>query len=215
MSCFCCFCLFFMYHLHSFLPFDIVYYIYIIRLRSNSINVVSKYYVYCKNKKNSLKEIINVICGELIGNDSYINSVFLGSFYNNLKIVLNSEYNRVKYNNYFWQCFTHMLSFMLMRCNNKLLLDYCHAKKNPICVYLNKAVIIWFELCKKYNIKLALLFNNINLSKSYNEYVYIKSRNILKISNFKKFLCSPNSLDNDEFFIENNFARNYIKQIIR
>ena len=203
-----------MYHLLSILPFDIVYYIYIIRLRSSSINVVSKYYVYCKNKKNSLKEIITIISGNLIINKSYLNSVFLESFYNNLKIVLNSEYNRIKYNNYFWQCFTHMLSFMLMRCNNKLLLDYCHAKKNPICVYLNEAVTIWFELCKKHNIKLALLFNNINLSKSYNEYVYIKSRNIIKIKNFKKFFCAPNSLDNDEFFIENNFAKNYIKQII-
>ena len=90
-----------------------------------------------------------------------------------------------------------------------------NAKKNPSCVYLNKFVTIWFELCKKHNIKLALLFNNINLSKSYNEYVYIKSRNIVKISNFKKFLCAPNTLDNDEFFIENIFARNYIKQIIR
>lgn len=204
-----------MYCLLSLLPFDIVYYIYIINLRSNSINVVSKYYVYCKNKKKSLKEIINVICGRLIGNDLNVNSIFLEQFHNNLKIVLNSEYNRVKYNNYFWQCFTHMLSFMLMRCNNKLLFDYCHAKKNTICFYLNKAITIWFELCKKHNIKLALLFNNINLSKSYNEYVYIKSRNILKISNFKKFLCAPHILDNDKFFIENNFARNYLKQIIR
>jgi len=203
-----------MYHLLSILPFDIVYYIYIIRLRSSSINVVSKYYVYCKNKKKSLKEIINVICGRLIGIDSYVNSIFLEQFHNNLKTVLNSEYNRVKYNNYFWQCFTHMLSFMLMSCTNKLLIDYCHAKKNPSCIHLNKAVTIWFELCKKHNIKLALLFNNINLSKIHNEYVYFKSRNILKISNFKKFLCAPNSLDNDEFFIENNFARNYLKQII-
>ena len=208
-----------MYHLFVFLPFDIVYYIYIINLRSNSINVISKYYIYCRNKKKTLKEITTIISGDLISSDFiinklYLNNVFLGSFYNNLKIVLYSEYNRIKYNNYFWQCFTHMLSYMLMRCNNKLLFDYCYAKKNPACIYLNKIITIWFELCKKHNIKLALLFNNINLSKSYNEYVYIKSRNIIKIKNFKKFFCAPNSLDNDEFFIENNFAKNYIKQII-
>ena len=197
------------------MPIDIVYYIYIINKKSTSINVVSKYYVYCKNKKKSLKEIINVICGRFIGNDSYVNSLFLEQFHNNLKIVLNSEYNRVKYNNYFWQCFTHMLSFMLMSCTNKLLIGNYYSLGDYIFIHLNKAVKIWFELCKKYNIKLALLFNNINLSKSYNEYVYIKSRNIVKIFNFKKFLCAPNSLDNDEFFIENNFARNYLKQIIR
>ena len=43
-----------MYHLLSILPIDIVYYIYIINKKSTSINVVSKYYVYCKNKKKSL-----------------------------------------------------------------------------------------------------------------------------------------------------------------
>jgi len=200
------------YILLKVLPRDIVEYIYNINKWRNASNIIMKHY----NNIIYKHDILNCIV-KMISNDTYefndINYDLQYNLYNYLQIIINSEFNREKYNHYFWQSFLHMLSKMLMYFYNTLGIRNKLVNNNIYYKNLKKSITLWFKLCTKHNIKLALMFNSTNLSKSIDEFIYFRARNILKINNFNRFKYSPYVLDNDEFVIEKNFAINYLKQI--
>jgi hypothetical protein len=105
-----------------------------------------------------------------------------------------------------------MLSKKLMCNYNYLLIHQYTRKKNNTYTYLKKSIVIWFDMCKKYNIELWLLYKIFN--NNHNQYVQIKARNIIAIKNFNKFLFSPVVIENENNIIENNIASNYLMQII-
>ena len=200
-----------MYFLVLLLPYDIVYLIYQYIRHDNALDIVDKFYKHIIYKNNALKNIIKIT----IYYDTFqkINeNDFCENIYNNLKIIYYSEFNRIKYNHYFWQCFLHLLSKRLMYHYNNLALNYYNKKNNDEYKYLKSSIVLWFDICKKYNMKLALLFKSFNNSfSSNNEFVEIKARNIISIKNFNKFYSCPCILDNNDEFIENNIASNHLR----
>lgn len=200
-----------MYFLLLLLPYDIVYLIYQYIKHDNALDIVDKFYKHIIYKNNALKNIIKIT----IYYDTFqkINeNDFCENIYNNLKIIYYSEFNRIKYNHYFWQCFLHLLSKRLMYHYNNLMLNYYNKKNNNEYKYLKNSIVLWFDICKKYNMKLALLFKSLNNSiPPNNEFVEIKARNIIAIKNFNKFYSCPYILYNNEYFIENNIASNHLR----
>ena len=204
------------YILLLILPYDIVEYIDIISKQKKACAIIMNYYKNYRDKIGALKVIVKMIITETyhyydIRDDIEFN------LYKYLKIIGSSSYNREKYNHYFWQCFLHMLSKMLMYFYETLNIYHYTSNNNTghniYTIILKQSTKLWFSLCNKYNMKLAFKFRNKNLSIKHNNFVYTKARNILKITNFNKFLYSPYILDNEEFFIENNFAINHIMHV--
>lgn len=199
-----------MYFLFLLLPYDIIHKIHYHIICDNSLDVFDKFYKHITYKNNALKNIIEIIIHYNILRKINENDC-CENIYNNLKIIFYSEFNRIKYNHYFWQCFLHMLSKKLMLHYHTLLVNYNNTRKNNEYKYLKKSIVIWFDMCKKYNIKLALLFNSFNNAvSSDNQFVIIKARNIIAIKNFNKFYASPFILDNNDEFIENYIASNHL-----
>lgn len=199
-----------MYFLLILLPYDIIYIIHRYIKHDKALHVFQN---FCK-KNNALKNILEIIIHHNILRKVNQNDC-CENIYNNLKIIFCSEFNRIKYNHYFWQCFLHLLSKKLMVHYHILLVNNNNTKKNNEYKYLKKSIVIWFDMCKKYNTKLGLMFKLFNTAvSSDDEFVELKARNIIAIKNFYKFLIAPGILDNNDDCIENNIASNYLMQII-
>ncbi len=196
------------YILIKFLPYDIVEYIFIINKQNKAANIVINYYRYSNTKNETLKNVVKMFrC------DTYhvydVTDYLQFHLYKNLHIIYKSIYNREKYDHYFWQCFLHLLSKMLMYFYNIILISNKNiCDKNIFTIILKKSILLWFQLCQKYNIKLVLLLKKINNINS--QYLYVWARNISKINNFYTFLYAPRVLYNNQVLIENTVASNYL-----
>lgn len=200
-----------MYFLLLLLPYDIVHKIHYHIRCDKSLDVFDKFYKHITYKNNALKKIVEIIIHynilEKINENDCCKNI-----YNDLKIIYYSEFNRIKYNHSFWQCFLQLLSKKIMLHYNILLVNNNNTKKNNEYNYLKKSIVIWFDMCKKYNIKLGIMFKLFNSAvSSDNQFVEFKARNIIAIKNFNKFIVAPCILDNNDEFIENNIASNHLR----
>ncbi len=105
-----------------------------------------------------------------------------------LNFVLNNYYSKKYYNNYFWNNYLNVLSSKLMHIHNNIILKHC----NVSVKYLKYLINTWFKLCKKYNIRLALLYKkNNNVSSTDYISIYEYTRNMKPIRTLNKLLCFP------------------------
>ena len=182
------------------LPEDIVYYIVQIINRTNSKNIIYKYYENTRKKLESIKYISYVITS--VNYTEYLNSKILSNILIYcLTIIYNSNYNREKYNNNFWIAFTDLLSKKLMVLNNYILINHKNKKNDTEYIILNKSIRLWFKICVKHNIRLSLSFSKVEHD------VYCFSRQIKEIKNFLKFLSSPRSVDNNNLFLNDDYSK--------
>lgn len=188
------------YVLLSILPPDIVYYIVQIINHINSKNIIYKHYQNTRKKLESINYISNIISST--NYTHYLGNVILTEYFlNSLTIIYKSNYNREKYNNNFWICFTDLLSKKLMVLNNYILLN--HKNKNNDIQYniLNNSIKIWFKICVKHNIYISLSFSKVE------HYIYCFTRQIKEIKNFLKFLYPPRSINNNNLFLNDDYSR--------
>lgn len=187
-------------------PQDIVYNIVQIIKQTNSENIILNHYIKTKKKLESIKYITNIITDFNI--DSYLYNEFLtNKFLDSLYIIYNSNYNREKYINEFWVCFSDLLSKKLMRFTNNILFNNENKKNNEKYIILNKSIHLWFKICQKHNIRLMLCFSKVN------NYVYSFSRKIKEIKKFIKFLQSPRSVYSNNLFLDEEYSRFLITNI--
>jgi len=216
------------YILLAFLPADLIKYIYMINLKNQSVNTIIRIFNHQQIKQKILKRFVKLFCrNNNISNNPYNNNNIYNplSTINNsldttnyitfkneleliaaeLKYIRNANYNRERYNYQFWQYFLTLISNILMRYNIFIdniptaLLKIPNKLKNK----LNKCIQIWYELCTKHNIKLAVLLKNKAL---YNDYVYISTRQVGPLFDFNRFMIAPVVISNQGEFIDTDFG---------
>ena len=172
------------FHLLKFLPLDLIHYIYYINT-VNSANIIIKKYRFYKKVIYVIKNVKNFILNDDIVSDYIINS---------FNFIINNTFPN-KYNKLFWEHLLNLISnklgtfnvyFMILALNNNF-------KKNDI-KYKNFeiAINLWLKMCQKYDISFTVFTskNFSNISKKYQQ-VTIKSRNLIKLKNFNKFIHRP------------------------
>ena len=172
------------FHLLKFLPLDLIHYIYYINT-VNSANIIIKKYRFYKKVIYVIKNVKNFILNDDIVSDYIINS---------FNFIINNTFPN-KYNKLFWEHLLNLISnklgtfnvyFIILALNNNF-------KKNDI-KYKNFeiAINLWLKMCQKYDISFTVFTskNFLNISKKYQQ-VTIKSRNLIKLKNFNKFIHRP------------------------
>tara|TARA_Y100000996_G_C22360811_1_gene576798 strand:+ start:167 stop:757 length:591 start_codon:yes stop_codon:yes gene_type:complete len=172
------------FHLLKFLPLDLIHYIYYINT-VNSANIIIKKYRFYKKVIYVIKNVKNFILNDDIVSDYIINS---------FNFIINNTFPN-KYNKLFWEHLLNLISnklgtfnvyFIILALNNNF-------KKNDI-KYKNFeiAINLWLKMCQKYDISFTVFTskNFSNISKKYQQ-VTIKSRNLIKLKNFNKFIHRP------------------------
>ena len=172
------------FHLLKFLPLDLIHYIYYINT-VNSANIIIKKYRFYKKVIYVIKNVKNFILNDDVVSDYIINS---------FNFIINNTFPN-KYNKLFWEHLLNLISnklgtfnvyFMILALNNNF-------KKNDI-KYKNFeiAINLWLKMCQKYDISFTVFTskNFSNISKKYQQ-VTIKSRNLIKLKNFNKFIHRP------------------------
>jgi len=197
----------------SIFPQDIVYYIIQIIKKDNAKNIISNHYYKLKEKHKALKHISLIITNNVL--HSFITKKKLTEdFLKSLEIIYKSNYNREKYINTFWICFTDLLSKKLMEFNNYILMNSENNKKNIRYVLLNKCIKLWFKICIKHNIYLSLSFINYDNNYYNNDYIKYYARNIRKINNFLNFNFHPRSLLNNNLYLSKIYSSYLIGRVI-
>ena len=215
------------YILLAFLPADLIKYIYMINLKNQSINTIIRIFNHQQIKQKILKRFVKLFCrNNNISNNPYNNNNICNppntinnsldttnytTFKNELELIAtelkyirNANYNRERYNYQFWQYFLTLISNILMKYNIFIdniptaLLKIPKELKNK----LNKCIHIWYQLCTKHNIKLAILLKNKAL---YYDYVYISTRRVGPLLDFDRLTTAPVVISNQCEFIDTNF----------
>jgi hypothetical protein len=212
------------YILLAYLPAELIRYIYIINLKDKSANTLIKHFKHQQIKQKIIKRFVKLFYNNInslalhnnlhnslnIINNS-LNPAKFTTFKNELKLIsaelkyiLNSNYSRAEYTYYFWQHFLTLLSKSLMNYHIAISniphppTDIPKILKNK----LNSCIHLWYKLCIKHNIRLAILFNNKTL---YKNYVYISARQAGPITDFDRFMVAPIVVGNRGEFIDNSF----------
>lgn len=172
------------FHLLKFLPLDLIHYIYYINT-VNSANIIIKKYRFYKKVIYVIKNVKNFILNDDIVSDYIINS---------FNFIINNTFPN-KYNKLFWEHLLNLISnklgtfnvyFIILACNNNFNKDDIKYKNFEI------AINLWLKMCQKYDISFTVFTskNFSNISKKYQQ-VTIKSRNLIKLKNFNKFIHRP------------------------
>jgi hypothetical protein len=187
-----------MHPLLYILPPELVYYIIQITRQTDAIKVIVYYHFYFYAKNYYMKQVLKYAIydpfshyyDEIIGFKRLETSTILDTeFLYSLKFILYNNYNRIKYNNLFWKKLLGVISNRIMTGYNYII---CNRKiNNSDLQYKNykNSVSIWFQLCKKHNIK--LLISNNKISKNVNGYSEIFARHIIKILHFNNMRYAP------------------------
>lgn len=198
----------------AILPLDIVHYIQEIIKIDHYQKVIFEHCLNLKEKYNSVYKVANIITNNgnitnVVDNNLIYKEILQNEFLYSLETIYKASYNRAKYINAFWQSFTDLLSKKLMQYYNNIILNHENRKNNNTYIILNKCIKMWFKICVKHNIRIALLF-----SRNSNEYVKNYSKNMKEIKNFSKFLYAPRTIDADNFYISENFSSDIITTIV-
>lgn len=197
-----------LYVLLKYLPSDIINYIFYIEKREIYGSKIYNFYKNYRIKHDAMKNMIDIFHINYMS--EFENSDNFGIYMrDNLKIIKNSIFAREKYNKYFWESFLAILSRLLNNYYTLLLMNHKNSKYNYDYICLKESIRIWFYLSCKHNIKLALLFKKKSII---NNYIYVKARNIKEIKNFERLANAPIVLDNGDYFIDIDIAKNYFIQ---
>lgn len=206
------------YHiLENLFPQEIVNIILHYNKQSEAKEIINHYTNLINNKTSSLKFLVNeVINSYNVSHSFQYNLINLNNeLLFHLKRVINSNYSREKYNHYFWQSLLNLFSRSLMNYYNYLLFSNKTAntklKNNKSYILLKKTIALWFKLCLKHNINLALYINNKSLKY---KFIYVNSKNIEPFHNFNKLLYAPlvydELYDTLDYINCKNYLSNYL-----
>jgi hypothetical protein len=174
------------------LPVDIVHYIYKI-IKNDSIKYLTNFIKIKKNKTISLRcivyELFNV---EIVDNNRKI-TLFRKFIYDNLKIIYYNNYRLIRD---FWIHILNILSFKLNLIRNHIHINNLNNNNNKDYIAYKKFYGYWFNLCKKYNIKLLIIKKKRLTSLQY-ENLYIVSRKLNKIKSEINLFTFPHVLDDN------------------
>ena len=187
-------------------PSDIVYYIYKIIKRENSANHIIHFIKNKKNKDISLKIIILELFNNQIISNSQNIRLFKKVNFNSIKQIFNNNFRFLRI---FWIHLLNILSFKLNLIRNHIHINHLNHNNNNDYILYKKFYSYWFELCKKYNIKLQVIKKSKFSSENY-ENLFIASRSLGKLKSEIKLFRFPYVLDDDYNQISIQNSENYL-----
>lgn len=187
-------------------PSDIVYYIYKIIKRENSVNHIIQFIKNKKNKDISLKIIILELFNNQIISSSQNIRLFKKVNFNSIKQIFNNNFRFLRI---FWIHLLNILSFKLNLIRNHIHINHLNHNNNNDYILYKKFYSYWFELCKKYNIRLQVIKKSKFNSENY-ENLFIASRSLGKLKSEIKLFRFPYVLDDDYNQISIQDSENYL-----
>ena len=192
--------------LYTLLPIDILKIIYIKLSQNNAYAVILKNLKQRITKKYTIRYIllkfieINSINIYNQNIEFSINSII------NLEIIDNLNYlyiNDFRLSRSFWNHFLNILSIKLNIIRNYLLItNQINNEQSKIYYNYKKFYNIWFNICKKYNIKLFIIKRSkFSLSSNYKT-ISLSSRIINKLKSFNNLFAFPRILDDNYELID-------------
>jgi hypothetical protein len=199
--------------LYTLLPIDILKIIYIKLCQNNAYAIILKNVKQRITKKYTIRYIfIKFIQVNSISHITYNDIEFLINSVINLEIIDNLNYlyiNNFRLSRSFWIDFLNILSIKLNIIRNYLsITNKINNEKSKIYYNYKKFYTIWFNICKKYNIKLFIIKRSrFSLSSNYKT-ISLTSRNINKIKSFNNLFAFPRILDDNYELIDYNTSFN-------
>lgn len=180
------------------LPHEIIYMIYIILLKQNSIDTILKHYKIIEKKTLVLKNVISDMIYFNINYTIESKLYFHASTLENFKMILNSQFNREIYPLDFWKHLLDVISNRLMQMHNRFCILGNDKRSNSNYKEFLQIIEVWFKLCKKHNIKL-LICKYDNFNKTTISRLESQSKIMEHIKTFKKFVYAPRVILNVQF----------------
>ena len=176
------------YVLLNKLPFEIVYYIYIIIKKDKSEEIISKYIKIINNKNNLIKNLLNYkaiidnnINYILNNNNNFYNNNCNNNnnnfYYNMISLLSKENYilikslykNSLNRNRIFWLQLMNLFGEKLNSIRNFIIINKIKLSYSNK-FYYNKIIYYWNRICIKFNLKLKVYVKN----KKLNNYLHIK-----------------------------------------
>ena len=200
--------------LYSLLPIDILKIIYIKLCQNNAYNIILKNVKQRINKKYTIRYILLKFIQVNSINIYNQNTEFLINSVINFEIIDNLNYlyiNDFRLSRSFWIHFLNILSIKLNIIRNYLFItNEINNEKSKIYYNYKKIYTIWFNICKKYNIKLFIIKRSrFNLSSNYKT-ISLTSRTINKIKSFNNLFAFPRILHDNYELIDYDTSFNNV-----
>lgn len=198
--------------LYTLLSIDILKIIYIKLCQNNAYAIILKTVKQRITKKYTIRYIFLKFIQVNSINIYNQNIEFLINSVINLEIIDNLNYLYIydfRLSRSFWIHFLNILSIKLNIIRNYLFITN-EIKNEKTKIYHNykKFYTIWFNICKKYNIKLFIIKRSrFNLSSNYKT-ISLSSRIINKIKSFDNLFAFPRILDDNYELIDYNTSFN-------
>lgn len=198
--------------LYTLLPIDILKIIYIKLCQNNAYVIILKNVKQRITKKYTIRYIFLKFIQVNSINIYNQNIEFLINSVINLEIIDNLNYLYIydfRLSRSFWIHFLNILSIKLNIIRNYLFItNKINNEKSKIYHNYKKFYTIWFNICKKYNIKLFIIKRSrFNLSSNYKT-ISLTSRIINKIKSFNNLFAFPRILDDNYELIDYNTSFN-------
>ena len=198
--------------LYTLLPIDILKIIYIKLCQNNAYVIILKNVKQRITKKYNIRYIFLKFIQVNSINIYNQNIEFLINSVINLEIIDNLNYLYIydfRLSRSFWIHFLNFLSIKLNIIRNYLFItNKINNEKSKIYHNYKKFYTIWFNICKKYNIKLFIIKRSrFNLSSNYKT-ISLTSRIINKIKSFNNLFAFPRILDDNYELIDYNTSFN-------
>ena len=198
--------------LYTLLPIDILKIIYIKLCQNNAYAIILKNVKQRITKKYTIRYIFLKFIQVNSINIYNKNTEFLINSVINLEIIDNLNYLYIydfKLSRSFWIHFLNILSIKLNIIKNYLFItNEINNEKSKIYHNYKKFYTIWFNICKKYNIKLFIIKRSrFNLSSNYKT-ISLTTRIINKIKSFNNLFAFPRILDDNYELIDYNTSFN-------
>lgn len=189
------------------LPPEIIQLIYVIILREENVNKIIHFYHTRKNKHYIVSEVIKTTVYNAQIYYGKLRLMLLDDYINNLKFILQNNFSKF-YDRRFWFNLITDMSYKLMHMHNNICMQNKNKYDNSYYKNLKTCISLWFELCKKFNVKLCLFYRKFK-SNTYDA-TYIKARHLIKLNNFHKFLHTPSIVYEDDIryhdFVDKDLA---------
>ena len=168
------------------LPADLVHYISQIIMRDEAANIIRKKFLFNRSICHSISGIIYFsLCNN---HNLAITKDIVSSF----KTVIDNNIPQ-KYNQEFWEHVLNITSRKLYENYNYICLRSNNKNNNDNYKNLKIIIKLWLNLCKKFdiNINCCEYFNSRSVGIKSNFTYVVKSKNILKLTNYNKHLYPP------------------------
>ena len=156
-----------------------------------SIADISALSIYSINSMYNANFVIHSI-NSIVSNSnvvvsSNIKDTVIEDLYKHLMFMYNAYYRRTNYTRCGWTNVLGNISQILMYYYNRLAFSDSLKKKNSNYVYLKACIELWFKLCQKYNLYLALCY--LDSAKKVDRNA--KAIKLRTIKNFASFRLAP------------------------